>query len=184
MTEGTQGGVECSKGDNSIVFLGFNGEIFGLWKMPLDGGEAIPLPNTTRFRPSISPDGTKMAYTYWDPRLKQMSQEIIELNSSQPADVLIPKTVERFSLPLTAVGEYAQNEPSVRWTRNGNLSFINEEKGVSNIWLKPLKGNEIKKVTSFTENSIFRYDWNSEGNKLAVTRYSTVSDVAVIRIGN
>lgn len=224
LTEGTQGNIECSKGDNSIIFLGFNKEIFGMWKMPLDGGEAIPLPNTSSLRPAISPDAKKMAYTYWDPIKKQMAQEIVSIESFRNPEVIktdqgdkyidfksnklpnspvvvktnkgdesitfrtneqtIP-TIDRFELPLTAVGEYAQNEPSMRWTIDGkNLTFINEEKGVSNIWLKLLKNKEMKKLTSFTENSIFRYDWNNDGKRLAITRYFTTNDVVTIRTSN
>jgi Tol biopolymer transport system component len=113
-----------------------------------------------------------------------MSQEVVEFNSSETGE-LSTKTIEKFSLPSTAIGEYADNEPSMRWTPDGkNLSFINEEKGISNIWLRSLKGGEVKKLTSFTENSIFRYDWNSDGKKLAVTRFSTTSDVSVIRTVN
>jgi Tol biopolymer transport system component len=73
----------------------------------------------------------------------------------------------------------------MRWTVDGkNLSFINEEKSVENIWLKPLSSNQLRKVTGFTENSIFRYDWNKDGKKLAITRYSTSSDVVVIKAAN
>jgi len=181
LPEGTQGSLECSKGDNSITFLGFYKESFSLWKVSLDGSEPMPLPNTTRFRPAISPDGKTMAYTYWDPAKKQMSQELIEFSMSQPG-TMQTRTIDRFNLPLTAVGEYGQNEPSMRWTKDGKfLSFINEEKSVENIWLKPLKGDKLQKVTNFTENSIFRYDWNSDGKKVAMTRYSTTSDVAVIK---
>lgn len=184
MTGGTQGAIECSKGDNSIIFLGFNNGAYGLWKMPLDGGETISLPNTIHFRPSISPDGKKMAYTSWDSAKKQMGQEMVSLDFLKP-DAVVNSKVERFNLPLTAVGEYGQNEPSMRWTSDSkNLSFINEEKGVSNIWLKPLNGGSLRKVTSFTENSIYRYDWSSDGKKLAVTRYATTSDVAIIKAGN
>lgn len=200
LTEGTQGTVDCSKGDNSIIFLGFNKEIYGMWKMPLEGGEAVPLPNTSNFRPAISPDAKKMAYTYWDPIKKQMAQEIVSVESYKNPQliktenseeyIIKPKeqnmpTIDRFELPLTAVGENAQNEPSMRWTVDGkNLTFINEEKGVSNIWLKLLKTKELKKLTSFTENSIFRYDWNSDGKRIAITRYFTTSDVVTIRTSN
>jgi Tol biopolymer transport system component len=184
LAEGTQGGFECSKGDNSIIFLGSKEDSFGLWKTSLDGGEAIPIPNSTRFRPAISSDGSKMAYTYWDPITKQMGQEVVAIKSLKP-DELLTSTIEKFNLPLTAVGEYAQAEPSMRWTIDGkSLAFINEEKGIENIWLKTLSGGGLKKITNFTENSIYRYDWNADGKKLAVTRYSVSKDVMVIKIAN
>lgn len=185
LAEGTQGGMECSRGDNSITFIGFYKDNYGLWKISSEGGEPMPLPNTTRFRPAISPDGKKMAYTFWNPIKKQMAQEIVAVNPAKGADVVVPSTLDTFNLPLTAVGEYGENEPSMRWTVDGkNLSFINEEKSVENIWLKPLSGGQLRKITNFTENSIFRYDWNKDGKKLAITRYSTSSDVVVIKAGN
>ena len=126
----------------------------------------------------------KTAKSFWDYQKKQMSQELIEFVLNEKGENF-PKTLQRFNLPTTAVGEYAQNEPSIRWTSDGkNLAFINEEKGTSNIWLKPLKGNELKKLTNFAENSIYRYDWSANGKKLAVTRYSSTSDVAVIKATN
>lgn len=183
-SEGAQGAVECAKGDNSITFTGFYKGQFNLWRVSVNGGEPIPLPNNARFRPAISPDGKQMAYSFWDYQNKQMSQELIEFVLNEKGEN-IPKTVQRFNLPTTAVGEYAQNEPSMRWTSDGkNLAFINEEKGISNIWLKPLKGNEIKKLTNFAENSIYRYDWSASGKKLAVTRYNSTSDVAIIKATN
>jgi hypothetical protein len=53
--------------------------------------------------------------------------------------------------------------------------------GVSNVWRQPLDGGEAKQVTSFRSDRISDVAESRDGKKLAVARYSTTSDVVMIR---
>lgn len=168
---GVQWGIFCSKIENSVYFAGTINEKQGIWKISLDTGESKFIHDMQNFRANISPDEKYLAYSFWDEEKKQMAQEIFTIATGER---------QRFELPITAVGE-GQNEPSVKWTPDGrNLSFINAEKGVSNIWIQPVKGGKPMRVTDFKEYAIFNYDWSPDGKKLALTRGRSNSDVVLI----
>ena len=53
--------------------------------------------------------------------------------------------------------------------------------GVSNVWRQPLDGGEAKQVTNFESDLINDVAESRDGKELAVARYSTTSDVVMIR---
>lgn len=168
---GSQWDISCSKIENSIYFFGVSEEKQGVWKISLDSGELKFIIGNQTFKVDISPDEKYLAYSFWDEEKKQLAQEIYTIATGER---------RRFELPISAVGE-GQNEPSVKWTPDGqNFSFINAEKGVSNIWTQPLKGGKPTKVTDFKEYSIYSYDWSADGKKIILARGKANNDVVLM----
>ena len=81
----------------------------------------------------------------------------------------------------SAVGEQMNNEATVRWAPDDrSLTFINQEKGVSNLWLYAVADGKQTKLTDFDEYMVFTYDWSFDGKRLAVTRISVAGDAVLI----
>jgi eukaryotic-like serine/threonine-protein kinase len=134
-----------------------------LWKVPIDGGQAAQLTNTTSWPPSVSPDGRYIACGYWDEQLNsQFAVAIMPFEGGQP--------IKSFNIPLGLL----------RWTADGSgLMFLDNRGGVANIWLQPLAGGEPKQLTNFKSDLIFSFDW-SRDRQLACARGIVTSDVVII----
>jgi serine/threonine protein kinase/tricorn protease-like protein len=134
-----------------------------LWRVPVDGGEAVQLTNTTSYLPAVSPDGKYIACGYWDEQLNsQVAVAIIPFDGGQPVKI--------FNI-----------QPGLmRWSADGSsLMFLDIQEGVSNIWLQPLAGGEPKQITQFKADRIFSFDW-SRDRQLACSRGIVTSDVVIL----
>jgi Tol biopolymer transport system component len=134
-----------------------------LWKVPIDGGQAVQLTNVTSWPPSVSPDGKYIACGYWDEQLNsQFAVVIIPFDGGQP--------IKSFNIPIGLM----------RWTADSSgLMFIDNRGGVSNIWLQPLAGGAPKQITDFKSDLIFSFDW-SRDRQLACSRGIATGDVFII----
>jgi len=69
----------------------------------------------------------------------------------------------------------------VRWTPDGRaLAYIDNREGVANILALPLDGSKPSRLTDFTTERIFWFDWSRNGKQLALTRGTITSDVVLI----
>lgn len=132
-----------------------------LWKVSIDGGDPIQLSDKITALPAISPDGKQIACIYWEGQLDSpFGIGVIPIEGG-------PLT-KFFKLP----------EGPVRWTADSSgLTYINNQGGVSNIWMQPLAGGPPKQLTSFKSDMIFHFDWSRDGKQLALSRGVFTSDV-------
>lgn len=159
---------QCTPDGAWIVYQS-GGNYPTLRKMPIGGGEPTVITKTTASRPSLSPDGKFAAYHYLDNNSKpsRWGIGIVSLEDG--------KLVKRFDFPPTVV------ERLVKWTRDGEgIAFLNSPGGVPNIWLQPLDGSTPKPLTDFPSDNIIAFNWNADGNQLAVIRGVETSDVVLI----
>ncbi len=135
-----------------------------LWKVPIDGGDPVQLSSKNTALPAVSPDGKQVACIYWEGQLDSpFGIGVIPIEGG-------PLT-KFFKLP----------EGPVRWTADGSgLTYINNQGGVSNIWLQPLAGGPPKQLTDFKSDMIFHFDWSRDGKQLAVSRGIFTSDVILL----
>lgn len=135
-----------------------------VWKVPVDGGEALPLTGPYARVIDFSPDGKLFAY--WDEATKKVG--IVSSDGSKPSRILP-------DIPL-----YEQR-PLVRWTYDGQaLSYLVTREGVSNVWRQPIDGSPPKQVTDFKTERIHYYAWSRDGQRLAVARGSADTDVVML----
>lgn len=117
-------------------------------------------------KPVVSPDGKKIACTY---RAKETDRWQIVILSSDKGTRLLSLT-----LP------YAFNQ-IVRWTPESDaLNYLERCNGVYNIWRQRLEGTVPTRMSNFTEDAIFDYDWLAEGS-LVVSRGEKTRDIVLIR---
>lgn len=140
-----------------------------LWKVPIDGGAPVQLTKTRATKPTVSPDGELIAYSYLD----------IDLNPSRWGIGIVSfaegERLKRFDFPPTVL--YRQ----VRWSPDGrSIAFVNSPGGLSDIWLQPLAGGPSKPLTDFKAEQILAFDWSPISHSLAFVRSLETSDVVLI----
>jgi WD40-like Beta Propeller Repeat len=63
-----------------------------------------------------------------------------------------------------------------------SIAFVIEEAGVDNIWMQPVDGSKGRKLTNLNDSeSIQDFRWSLDGKALALLRFSSVSDVILLR---
>jgi hypothetical protein len=67
----------------------------------------------------------------------------------------------------------------LRWAPGGReLTYAWSQGGSTNLWLQPIAGGPPHQVTHFRDD-VIAYAWSPDGNRLAVARSTTSSDVVV-----
>src|ERR1035438_9534707 len=63
-----------------------------------------------------------------------------------------------------------------------SIAFVIEEAGIDNIWMQPVDGSKGRKLTNFNDSErIQDFRWSPDGKALAMLRFSSVSDVILLR---
>jgi Tol biopolymer transport system component len=144
---------------------------FSLWKQSIDSGERISLNRNDCQMPHFSPD---------DKYISCVSQqmEIIVLSSVDGT------VVTSFRVPHSSTVSHTLNF-GARWTPDGrSLMFIVNEKGVSNIRLQPIDGSQSKRLTNFTNGSIYHFAYSLDGSRLFLARGNQIRDAILIKKSN
>jgi Tol biopolymer transport system component len=146
-------------------WLGFiGGSDQRLYRMSLEGGEPVPLTEQRVNNPSLSPDGTRIAYRALDSERRQVMTFVIPLEGGEPVAVL--------DLPGGAYG----------WTPDGSgITYSDDTDGVENLWIQPLDGGPPRQVTHLDTDEIADFAWSPDGAQLILARGKTVSDVVLLR---
>ena len=138
------------------------------YKIPMAGGEPVKVWQD-KSRPYFSPDGSKIAFTFWDDSTKAW------LRAVMPFDETTPKTKIVSYLP------YDPLDIAVRWSPDSQaMIFSKTESGVTNLWRQPLDGSSPEQITHFTEGEIWAFAYSHDGKYFAYTRGRTDSDAVMI----
>lgn len=146
----------------SILFTGYEDTRTGIFKIATTGGEATLLTTKPSRDATPSPDGRSLACTYSFDQTSHASLGLVPLDD--PAHV---RTVDLKG------GMY-------RWRDANDVSFIHDDNGAANLWLKPLGGDAAQKLTNFNEGSIVDYAWSDDGKRAVVAHVVDSIDVVVI----
>ena len=163
-------GPTTSPTEPFVLFFSSNEK--GIWKMNIDGSVQERLDLRYSYLPAISPDGTRIAYSYWDDQSKpeQLRQAIYDIRTKSQT-LLQP-------LPKTAIRQDSQ--VILRWSPDGkSIAFIDDRDGISNIWRQPIAGGPPQQITDFDDSFIFWFDWSRDG-RLAAARGTINFDVVLI----
>jgi Tol biopolymer transport system component len=130
-------------------------------KVPVEGGEPVPLTEQPAQRPLVSPDGKYIACVY-DGKVA-----IIPFDGGKPI-----QTFDKIPLVYPQI---------IRWMPDSRaLCYLNVQGGVTNIWSQPIDGTTPRQVTNFKEDLIFRYAWSQDGGTLACERGTQISDIIMV----
>ena len=156
-----EAGPSCSPDGTWITYGSLDPKTYGVWRMPIDGGSAVLIFNEYGWS-SISPDGKLVLVNERFAATRKVS--IIPAKGGQP--------IKTFDLGQGRWQWSADSKSLLFWKTSG---------GVSNVWRQPLDGSAAKQVTRFQSDRISDVAESRDGKKLAVARYSTTSDVVMIR---
>ena len=159
----------------------------GIQRLPVAGGKAervpgIALSPAAPQAVALSPDGNTLAalVTQGDPESRTYRNRIELLDLAGSAQVsrslaIDPALNVVFNLPGPPVSS------GFHFTPDGKaVAFINEEKGVDNVWIEPLDGSKGRQLTRFTSDKIQDFRWSPDNKSLAILRYSSTSDVILM----
>jgi Tol biopolymer transport system component len=157
----------CTPDGRWVVFSSSAPESI-LWKVSIDGGEAVQLTRGFASHPAVSPDGKLIAAVYRE-----------EMGDRPPALALIPISggapAKELRLPVTF-------EAPLRWTRDGRaVSYVVHGEGASNIWSQPIAGGPARQVTDFRRDHIGSFDWSPDGREIVLVRGLVVRDAYLLR---
>lgn len=151
-----------------VIYTATNSSRFTLWKVPIDGGKPEQITDHLSQWPVVSPDGKYIACWYRQQPASPWQVAIIPFGGGQPEKMM--------SLPPTA-----DTSIPVRWMPDGSgISYVDTRNGVSNIWVLPIEGGEPRKITQFSADQIFWFEWSRDGTHLACSRGRVTNDVVLI----
>lgn len=160
-------GPACSP-DSKTVFYAAGGPDAGieksrLWKVSIDGGEPVPLTDYPATWKDVSPDGAFIAIRFKPDKASPVKLGIITPAGGQPVKV--------FDL---------KENTQVRWKPDGrSITYIKNEKEVSNIWEQPLSGEPPRPLTRFTAETIYFFDWSKDGSLICTRGYQARDPVLI-----
>ena len=138
-----------------------------LWKTSIDGGESAPLTESYAVDPSVSPDGTLIAYVGKDDR-KTRKLLIIPATGGPP--------VRAFDIaPLRL------SSSRLKWTPDESaVLYAASRDGIAGIYRQSLDGGVPEKMIEFDEDDVFDFGYSPGGQQLAVTRGGWQFDVILL----
>lgn len=139
-----------------------------VWTVPLNGGTATQITEEKCTRLSVSPSGDKVAY----------------FGKNEGKRKLLVKTFPEFKLLHEFdVSSNNPTPPKIVWTDNEKALVYNiwDESIIGNLMRQELSGGEPQKLTSFTSNLIFDFDFSPDGTQLGIVSGSWNRDVVLIQ---
>ncbi len=138
-------------------------------------------PNSLTAQAVLSPDGKTLAIftEVLNPESRTYSNRIVlaSLDSRMRNLDLDPslKVVFRSQGPPDSAGFHFSPDAK-------SLAFVIDEAGQDNIWIQPLDGSKGRKLTHFNDPEMIQdFRWSPDGKTLALLRFSSVSDVILLR---
>lgn len=154
-----------------IVFTRYADDA-ALWKVSIDGGEAVKLTNFAGYAlyPTVSPDGKYIAF------YRQSADNAPPFWVIGFEDGKIVKTFAGF------VGiRQGNGKITLQWTADGQaLDYAVHRNGVSNLWRQSLDGSPPVQLTNFETELIFNFAASPDGKQYALSRGTFERDAVLI----
>lgn len=144
--------------------------LYSLWKIPAEGGEPVRLTDKDSERPSVSPDGTRVASFRREASAAGGYSVVVTPFDGGPDE-------RAFAVPQDVVPL-----PFVRWSPDGQtLTYTANRDGIPNVWAQPLAGGPAKQITDFKSEGRLRFDWSRDGKQLVFSRHVWTSDLVLLK---
>jgi Tol biopolymer transport system component len=169
----------CSPDGKWVYYTEHNPDL--LRRVPIDGGnpetvseEAVPNTIEATSDIAISPDGKRLAYILSSSGQQGQTQsgEKIAMINLESAEKITPTLLEP---KHGIIGR-------LRFTPDGKgLAYAVTEGGTDNIWVQPLNGSTMHRLTNFTTQNTVSFEWSPDGKTFAIQRFNVESDVVLLR---
>lgn len=146
----------------------FNSTDRRLWKVSIEGGEAVRLTDYPAGYPSVSPDGKTIACVGTDEIKLRRSILVLPFEGGQPMKAIEPAG--------TRISGFR-----VQWAGDGKaLIYAAERNGTISIIRQSLSNGVTKETVSFSEDELFDFGYSPDGKFFAVTRGGWQHDIVLI----
>lgn len=136
-----------------------------IWKVPVAGGETVQLVAEDIFSFTTSPDGTQLAYSFYD---SQKQREVIAIKAIAGGSPV----KELYGSPDFAL------ETLLQWTREGLIGLANHS---TEVILIPLDGRPPTPLTNFkTGERIYSFARSFDGKHMAFSRGLSTNEAILI----
>jgi Tol biopolymer transport system component len=133
-----------------------------LWRVPIEGGEPVPVSDVRASCPSVSPDGRLVACWYQPDRESRPRVAVVDLEDG--------RLVRAFDVEASS---------SLDWTPDGRaVCFVAQTEGAANVWAQPLAGGAPRQVTRLGAGDIYGFDWSPFG-LLYATAVNTADTILI-----
>ncbi len=153
-----------------VVYATFDGKDQTLLRMDVNGKHKILLSSHKYlYGAAISPNGSNIAYVYEDPeKSPDIFINIIPSNGGAPIKRLL------LNEDISA--------GTFHWTPDGSgIAYIQGEEGGSNIYVQPVDGSSVRRLTHLTGDAIVNFSWSMDGKNIAYSRGKRTSDIVLIQ---
>jgi serine/threonine protein kinase/Tol biopolymer transport system component len=158
----------CSPHGKWVFYIGGNDRVY--MKVPLSGGKPEPWVSPMaegRAGFDVARDGKMAVLGTYDFKLRRPNIALFSLESGQ--------LIRNLDYDPRHVG-------ALRFSPDGKgFVYPVREKGVDNLYLQPLDGGTGRQLTNFTSLIIYSYQWSPDGQKLALVRGDSSSDLVLVK---
>ncbi len=166
LTPGGQDYPSISPDGKWVYYTELSGESPSVWKVAIEGGESRLISGDyPASLPSVSPDGTRLAYIHGgsEPMADAGKIAILDLDGNSP-----PKLFE--ALAFRGV---------MHWTADGK-SILYIQKGSPNLWQQPVDGSPPKQLTNFDLETTWNFAVSPDSTKVVFARGDATSEAVLI----
>jgi Tol biopolymer transport system component len=148
-----------------VVYMSTADGVPSIWKVTIDGGQPVALTHSPSMWPSVSPDGTQIAYIETD---GPFSAGQIVVASLAGARLAAPFPVAR--------GATVNN--GLYWAPDGTAVIYRDFN--HGLWRQPLGGGAAQQIAGLPDKKIYFIDWSKDGKSLAMSYGDEVRDVVLM----
>ena len=150
-----------------VVYNSLSGGLQRLFRQAVEGGPPLAVAENEAVSPAISPDGRRIAYYYFDPKLSRWRIGVAAFDGTGPRNSID--------------AEPPFNRSILQWARKGDGLLLNTvPSDRANVWFQPLGGEKPVKVTDFSELTVFGFAASPDGKALALSRGALSRDAVLI----
>ena len=140
-----------------------------LWRVLIDGGEAVQVTQQPTSIPTVSPDGKRIACVHFpgkDPRISSALLAVTSIDGNGG---------------FTSFPRAYRDETSIAWSPDGKgIDFVMNGNGAGNIWRQDLSGGPPVQITHFDRDELIHFAWSRDG-RLVCTRGNTSHTAVLIQ---
>jgi Tol biopolymer transport system component/DNA-binding winged helix-turn-helix (wHTH) protein len=168
---------QCLPDGQWVVYNSFtSAKPYAVYKVPLNGGNAVLVTSAHCRAPAASPDGKLIACFYAGESVSaQVDPTSIAIIPTEDGDS-VRKVCDFLSSMVVS------DQTHLGWTPDGRaIIYVDNRGGHANLWSQPLDGGPAKQLTDFHGGQLFSFNLSHDGLQLVCLRGTPRQDVVLIR---